>query len=65
MVAEEVRTLGRRALVGVADVRDERAFARIADETRNGLGPPRFSSITLRCVARLPFWMSLGTSGVT
>ncbi len=40
VVAEEVRRLGRRALVGIADVRDERAFARIADETRNGLGPP-------------------------
>jgi 3-oxoacyl-[acyl-carrier protein] reductase len=39
-VAEEVRALGRRALTGIADVRDDRAIARIAEETRAVLGPP-------------------------
>jgi 3-oxoacyl-[acyl-carrier protein] reductase len=39
-VAAEVRELGRRALVGVADVRDEAAIAAIAEEARRTLGPP-------------------------
>jgi 3-oxoacyl-[acyl-carrier protein] reductase len=39
-VAEEVRALGRGALVGIADVRDDRAVARIAEETRAVLGAP-------------------------
>jgi 3-oxoacyl-[acyl-carrier protein] reductase len=39
-VAEEIRKLGRRALVGVADVRDEEGIARVAEETRHSLGPP-------------------------
>jgi 3-oxoacyl-[acyl-carrier protein] reductase len=39
-VAGEVRALGRGALVGVADVRDDRAVARIVEETRSELGPP-------------------------
>ena len=39
-VATEVEGLGRKAIVGVADVRDETAIARIADETNATLGPP-------------------------
>jgi 3-oxoacyl-[acyl-carrier protein] reductase len=39
-VAEEVRALGRRALVGVADVCDEQSIAHVADETRETVGPP-------------------------
>jgi 3-oxoacyl-[acyl-carrier protein] reductase len=39
-VAKEVEALGRRAMVGLADVRDEQAIARITDETRSALGPP-------------------------
>jgi 3-oxoacyl-[acyl-carrier protein] reductase len=39
-VAKEVEELGRKALVGVADVRDEQAMAQLADETRSSLGPP-------------------------
>jgi 3-oxoacyl-[acyl-carrier protein] reductase len=39
-VAKEVEALGRRALVGLADVRDEQAIARITDETCSALGPP-------------------------
>ena len=39
-VADEVRTIGRRALVGVADVRDERAIAHVVDQARDTLGPP-------------------------
>jgi 3-oxoacyl-[acyl-carrier protein] reductase len=39
-VAEEVRGLGRRAVVGTADVRDEGAIASVVDETRRILGPP-------------------------
>lgn len=38
-VAEEVRSLGRRALVAVADVRDERAVGRVVVEAREDLGP--------------------------
>lgn len=38
-VAEEVRSLGRRTLVGVADVRDERAVGRVVEEAREALGP--------------------------
>jgi len=38
-VAEEVRSLGRRALVGVADVRDEEAVGRVVGEAREALGP--------------------------
>jgi 3-oxoacyl-[acyl-carrier protein] reductase len=38
-VADEVRTLGRRALVGVADVRDEDAIRGVADRAREELGP--------------------------
>jgi len=38
-VAEEVRSLGRRALVGVADVRDERAIGHVVEEAREALGP--------------------------
>jgi 3-oxoacyl-[acyl-carrier protein] reductase len=38
-VAEEVRSLGRRALVAVADVRDERAVGRVVEEAREALGP--------------------------
>ena len=39
-VAKEIRAAGRRALVGVADVRDERAIAAIVAEARESLGPP-------------------------
>lgn len=39
-VAREIEALGRRAVVGTADVRDGPAIARIADETRDRLGPP-------------------------
>jgi 3-oxoacyl-[acyl-carrier protein] reductase len=39
-VAREVRALGRRALVGVADIRDGGAIARVADEARAALGSP-------------------------
>jgi 3-oxoacyl-[acyl-carrier protein] reductase len=39
-VAGEVRALGRRAVVGIADVRDGASIARIAEETRAVLGPP-------------------------
>ena len=39
-VAEEVRALGRRAMAGIADVRDAAAIASIAEETRAVLGPP-------------------------
>lgn len=39
-VAAEIRALGRRALAGIADVRDEQAIARIAEETRAVLGSP-------------------------
>jgi 3-oxoacyl-[acyl-carrier protein] reductase len=39
-VAKEIRAAGRRALVGVADVRDEAAVARVMDQTRESLGPP-------------------------
>jgi 3-oxoacyl-[acyl-carrier protein] reductase len=39
-VAKEVKKLGRKALVGLADVRDEQAMAQFADETRSSLGPP-------------------------
>ncbi|MDQ4059298.1 MAG: 3-oxoacyl-ACP reductase FabG [Actinomycetota bacterium] len=39
-VAEEVRALGRRASVGIADVRDEQAVAIAANEIRRALGPP-------------------------
>jgi 3-oxoacyl-[acyl-carrier protein] reductase len=38
-VAGEVGDIGRRAFVGVADVRDEEAIASVADEARNALGP--------------------------
>jgi 3-oxoacyl-[acyl-carrier protein] reductase len=38
-VAEEVRSRGRRALVAVADVRDERAISHVVEETRETLGP--------------------------
>lgn len=38
-MAEEVRSLGRRALVGVADVRDEQAVGRVVEEAREALGP--------------------------
>lgn len=38
-VAEEIRSLGRRALVGVADVRDERTIGHVVEEAREGLGP--------------------------
>ncbi len=38
-VAEEARSLGQRALVGVADVRDERAVGRVVEEAREALGP--------------------------
>jgi 3-oxoacyl-[acyl-carrier protein] reductase len=38
-VAEEVRSRGRRALVAVADVRDERAIDHVVEETREALGP--------------------------
>lgn len=37
-VAEEARSLGRRALVGVADVRDEQAVGRVVEETSEALG---------------------------
>ena len=39
-VADEVRHLGRDAVVGVADVRDAEAFGRVVDETSVKLGPP-------------------------
>lgn len=39
-VATEVQALGRRALVGIADVRDEQSISAIADEARKTLGPP-------------------------
>lgn len=39
-VAQEVEELGRKAMVGLADVRDEQAMARLADETLDSLGPP-------------------------
>jgi 3-oxoacyl-[acyl-carrier protein] reductase len=39
-VADEIRSRGRRALVGVADVRNSESMARIAAETRDTLGPP-------------------------
>lgn len=39
-VAGEVEAQGRRALVGVADVRDEQAVARIIDKTSSTFGPP-------------------------
>jgi 3-oxoacyl-[acyl-carrier protein] reductase len=38
-VADEVRGLGRRAIVGLADVRDRDAMRRVVDEARNLLGP--------------------------
>ncbi len=38
-VADEVRALGRRALVGVADVRDQEAIRGIAEGAREELGP--------------------------
>jgi 3-oxoacyl-[acyl-carrier protein] reductase len=38
-VADEVSALGRRALVGVADVRDEEAIRRVVEEAREELGP--------------------------
>lgn len=38
-VAEEARSLGRRALVGVADVRDEQAVGRVVEDAREALGP--------------------------
>jgi 3-oxoacyl-[acyl-carrier protein] reductase len=39
-VAKEIRAVGRRALVGVADVRDEEAIATVLDDARKSLGPP-------------------------
>lgn len=39
-VAEEVRRLGRRAIVGITDVRDADGVKRIANEAREVLGPP-------------------------
>lgn len=39
-VADEIRTLGRRVVVGLADVRDEAAIAAVVEETRRELGPP-------------------------
>ena len=39
-VAKEIRDLGHRSIVGVADVRDRDAIAQIVDETRRELGPP-------------------------
>lgn len=38
-VADEVRALGRRALVGVADVRDEEAVRGVVERAREELGP--------------------------
>ena len=38
-VADEVRALGRAALVSIADVRDETAIGRVASEARRTLGP--------------------------
>lgn len=38
-VAEEVRSLGRRALVALADVRDERAIGRVVQDAQEALGP--------------------------
>jgi 3-oxoacyl-[acyl-carrier protein] reductase len=39
-VADEVRDHGRRAVVGMADVRDRDAIARVVGEARSALGPP-------------------------
>ncbi|MQB01418.1 MAG: SDR family oxidoreductase [Actinobacteria bacterium] len=39
-VANEVRQLGRQAVVGLADVRDEDGIARVANEAREALGSP-------------------------
>lgn len=39
-VAAEIHALGRRAVVGVADVRDRKAIARTVDEALATLGPP-------------------------
>lgn len=39
-VADEIRVLGRRAVVGLADVRDADAIAGVLEETRRVLGPP-------------------------
>ncbi|MGH2736356.1 MAG: SDR family oxidoreductase [Actinomycetota bacterium] len=39
-VAREVRALGRRTLVAIADVRDKAGIAAVVDETRVTLGPP-------------------------
>ena len=39
-VANEIRGLGRRALVGLADVRDDDAVAQVLEETRAMLGRP-------------------------
>jgi 3-oxoacyl-[acyl-carrier protein] reductase len=38
-VAEEVRSSGRRALVAVADVRDEQAISLLVEEAQEALGP--------------------------
>lgn len=38
-VAKEVRSLGRCALVGVADVRNKQAAGRVIEEAREALGP--------------------------
>jgi 3-oxoacyl-[acyl-carrier protein] reductase len=38
-VAGEVRALGRRALVGVTDVRDEEAISGVVERAREELGP--------------------------
>ena len=39
-VADEVRGLGRRAVVGLADVRDGAQIAHVVEEARSSLGPP-------------------------
>jgi 3-oxoacyl-[acyl-carrier protein] reductase len=39
-VADEVRALGRRAVVGLADVRRADSIAGVLDEARRELGPP-------------------------
>jgi 3-oxoacyl-[acyl-carrier protein] reductase len=39
-VADQIRSRGRRAVVGLADVRDSDAIATVLEETRRVLGPP-------------------------
>ena len=63
-VAGEVRALGRRAMVGVTDVRDEEAISGVVERAREELGPVNVRSTTRRCAARLRSWSCRWRSGV-